>query len=126
MRKDRSIQNKDMNTESSAILFFPDTCLVGCAKRNISWLVGLAKRRYNFVFVCFLFCLLVEPFTPMGHLAFFMGAGLPFCVLFVLEPFTPMGHKAFFMGAGLPYVYFMCFVVLRLLVGTHGPGAGVA
>ena len=67
-----------------------------------------AKIQFCFLFVCSLFCLLVEPFTPIGHPAFFMGAGLPICVLFVLEPFTPIGHKAFFMGAGLPLVYFVC------------------
>ena len=35
MRKDRSIQNKYMNTGNSAILFFADTCLVGYAKRQV-------------------------------------------------------------------------------------------
>ena len=35
MRKDRSIQNKYMNTGNSAILFSPDTCLVGYAKRQV-------------------------------------------------------------------------------------------
>ena len=69
-----------------------------------------AKIQFCLLFVCSLFCLLVEPFTPIGHPAFLMGAGLPICVLFVLEPFTPIGHKALFRGAGLPLVYFMCFL----------------
>ena len=35
MRNDRSIQDKYMNTGNSAILFSPDTCLVGYAKRQV-------------------------------------------------------------------------------------------
>ena len=35
MRKGRSIQSKYMNTGNSAIIFSPDTCLVGYAKRQI-------------------------------------------------------------------------------------------
>ena len=66
----------------------------------------------------------MEPFTPIGHPAFFMGAGLAICVLFVLEPFTPIGHKAFFMGAGLPLLYLLC--VLDVVGGGPWPGTTVA